>query len=88
MTECPLPPKRYRNHARQDQLPELQRDHEHAGVDVRQGRALPQLQVAVPVSVSAAVGRTLAQLMRGEQPDLPLDAFEPAIAIASTQRAV
>jgi glycine oxidase len=36
---------------------------------------------AIGVTVSAAVGLTLAQLMRGATPDLPLDAFEPPAAL-------
>ena len=36
---------------------------------------------AIGVTVSAAVGHTLAQLMRGEPPDLPLDPFAPTRAV-------
>jgi D-amino-acid dehydrogenase len=34
---------------------------------------------AIGVTVSAAVGRTLAQLMRGETPELPLGPFQPLL---------
>jgi glycine oxidase len=35
---------------------------------------------AIGVTVSAAVGYTLTQLMRGEPPEVPLDSFDPTMA--------